>query len=1186
MANSTDGAIRYSDLIIPDDAVNNLIAQLEKLGQTYGNLVKDIQAQSRQMEQALGKISAATAGGQENIRRMAQEAEKLYEQYTQARQVSTTVQQEIRTVKELEQVINREIGTREQNSRIVGEQAVEIAKLRQFQNQYIKDLQKLEKLQQRIDSGKSLAPGQQQAYEELTKSVNDNRAAYETSNKALAEHTNLRNQARTALSQETKEMQAAEGSIRQLQAQVARLGNAYANMSEEIRQGTAGKELYDTYNNLYAELSRLEQAMGNYRRNVGNYASAWNGLGVSVQQVVRELPSLSMGFDMFFLAISNNLPMLTDEIKAATEAYRQAVAQGNKATPVWKQVLSSIVSWQTALVVGITLLAQYGDQIIDWVKSLVLGRNAALSAEEAQAKLNEEMSQARLELAKSYDAIDKLSSAYNKASGDIDRQRGILVDFAEEVRKATGEVISLADAEDMLSDPNRLNLFKTALEYRTQMLAAEQLKLKAATEAMEKEVSMKNSNDAPWWGKAIANLATPLAAQGYRLFGWSPENQLERFMNYNDKQQADIAKANETVFEELERQAEDNYKKALNALGMGKDDTRDLEYWQDYKAQLQAEYEALSDIEVQSEKGLELRKKIVEVEETINKWDIEDSGKGKKGKKKKTPYDPYQDDLEARRAYEDALGKLIGDEYDRRRYQTTLQYNREIEDMQHRLDTEKNLTEQAQRDLTAQMELIAEQRNAALAQIEKERQVQMLELERQGIEARMQGLNEETEQYRTLQNKLFDVDRRLSLARNEALPAGERQDPQQIAAASNREAAAYNYQFELDRFDEYLEETYDKDYKSEKAKTAMRLRMEKERWEKILQLTEKYGSDVTGYQVGQIKESIGKIDGELSKLGKGWDPEQGVFGNLFDMVLGNPFGDDAKGLDKEQAFKDSISTSVGYAMEALQQFADYKAELADRAVESAEKEVDAAQSVLDAELQARANGYANNVQQAQKELALAKRNQQKALRQQQQAQRQQQAIQAVQQISNLVTATSLLWSQLGLGAIPAVAIMWASFTASKIKAAQLARQSLADMGAATEEYGEGTVELLQGGSHQSGNDIDLGRKPDGTRRRAEGGEFFAVINKRSSRRYRSVIPDVINSLNDGTFAHKYLNAYKGAAELEVELNRGAAQNPDLSALSGDVRAIRRQGDRRAYTDGRGRTVIEYGPHRRRIINNN
>ena len=1109
MVNSTDGVIRYSDLIIPDDAVNNLIAQLEKLGQTYDNLVKDIQAQSRQMEQALGKISAATAGGQENIRRMAQEAEKLYEQYTQARQVSTTVQQEIRTVKELEQVINREIGTREHNSRMMAEQQRVITQLRAQLAAYQKD----------INKGAQLTAEQTAQYNKL--------------NAEISEHTNLRNKARTALSQETKEMQAAEGSIRQLQAQVARLSNTYANMGAEMREGAEGQALIKTLQQQYAELSKLEQAMGNYRRNVGNYASAWNGLGVSVQQVVRELPSLSMGFDMFFLAISNNLPMLTDEIKAATEAYRQAVAQGQKATPVWKQVLSSIVSWQTALVVGITLLAQYGDEIIDWVKGLFTAKEALDVAAESQKIVNDTMMQGAKDAQREKVQLDLLYKAATDVTKPMEERRKAV----DELQRIYPDYLGNMSDEDILAG--------NAADAYTR-LSDELVRAARAKAAMNKIT----------------------------------ENQ-EKLLEL-EPQYANAQKERERAQQELEdadRRAK-QYTDSHDAVSTA----------QALSAAQEAEQELKAQIDTLNAANEELAG-MVTTEDVIAATGGGEGGKGKEraGRqgKAETTYDPYQDDLEARRAYEDALGKLIEDGYDRRRYQTTLQYNREIEDIQHRLDTEKNLTEQAQRDLTAQMELIAEQRNAALVQIEKERQVQMLEMERQGIEARMQGLNEETEQYRTLQNKLFDVDRRLSLARNETLPTGERQDPGQINSASQKEAAAYNYQFELDRFDEYLEESYDKEYKSEKAKTAMRLRMEKERWEKILQLTEKYGSDVTGHQVKEIKESIGKIDGELSSLGKGWDPEQGVFGNLFDMVLGNPFGDDAKGLEKEQAFKGSISTSVSYAMEALQQFADYKAALADRAVENAEKEVDAAQSVLEAELQARANGYANNVQQAQKELALAKRNQQKALQQQQQAQRQQQAIQALEQVGNMVTATSLIWSQLGFPlAIPSIAIMWASFAASKIKAAQLARQSLADMGTATEKYGEGTVELLQGGSHQSGNDIDLGRKPDGTRRRAEGGEFFAVINKRSSRRFRSVIPDVINSLNDGTFAHKYLNAYKGAEGLAIELGRGGEGGTGLEALSGDVRAIRRQGDRRTYTDGRGRTVIEYGEHRRRIINHN
>lgn len=1111
MANSTDGSIRYSDLIVPDDAVNNLIAQLEKLGQTYDNLVKDIQAQSRLMEQALGKASAATQQGQESIRRMAQEAERLYEQSKQAQQVSSTVQEEIRTVKELEQAINRELGTREQNSRMMAEQQRVITQLRAQLAAYQKD----------INKGAQLTAEQTAQYNKL--------------NAEISEHTNLRNKARTALSQETKEMQAAEGSIRQLQAQVARLSNTYANMGAEMREGAEGQALIKTLQQQYAELSKLEQAMGVYRRNVGNYASAWNGLNVSVQQVVRELPSLSMGFDMFFLAISNNLPMLTDEIKSATEAYRQAVAQGQKATPVWKQVLSSITSWQTALVIGITILAQYGDDIINWVKGLFTAKEAIDATAEAQKIVNDAMMQGAKDAQREKVQLDLLYKSATDVTKTMEERRKAV----DELQRIYPGYLGNMEDEDILA--GKAADAYTKLSEELIRAARAKAAMNKITENQEKllELEPQLANAQKELDKAYNVYQTALAMGG-RDFTGGYGSTMQPFINA----EANVEKYTEQVQELTEQ------------IGILKTANEDLT-------------------------------KMVTTDDVIAATG--GAGKGRTGRQGKTgkSYDPYQDTLEAQRALWEAQADSQEDEWVKRQMKTRLQYDNEIEDLEHRLENEKNLTEETQQYISERIVELTKQRDAELLQIEKEHQIQLLELEKQGIEARMQGLNEETDQYRTLQNKLFGVNNRLALARNEALPAGERQDPQQITAASNREAAAYNYQFELDKFDEYLEETYDKDYKSEKAKTAMRLKMEKERWEKILQLTEKYGSDVTGYQVGQIKESLGKIDGELSKLGKGWDPNQGVFGNLFDMVLGNPFGSDAKGLEKEQAFKDSISTSVSYAMDALQQFADYKAELADRAVESAEKEVDAAQSVLDAELQARANGYANNVQQAQKELALAKKNQRQALLQQQQAQRQQQAIQAVQQISNLVTATSLLWSQLGFpAAIPATAIMWASFAASKIKAAQLAKQSIADMGTATEKYGEGTVELLQGGSHQSGNDIDLGRKPDGTRRRAEGGEFFAVINKRSSRRFRSVIPDVINSLNDGSFAHKYLNAYRGAAELDVELHKGAAQSPDLSALSGDVRAIRRQGDRRTYTDGRGRTVIEYGLHRRRIINNN
>ena len=264
-------------------------------------------------------------------------------------------------------------------------------------------------------------------------------------------------------------------------------------------------------------------------------------------------------------------------------------------------------------------------------------------------------------------------------------------------------------------------------------------------------------------------------------------------------------------------------------------------------------------------------------------------------------------------------------------------------------------------------------------------------------------------------------------------------------------------------------------------------------------------------------------------------------------------------------------------MEQLQTFLDAKLAAADAAVSAADKEVESSRRALDAELEARNAGYANNVVMAQKELDNAKKNQEKALKEQQKAQKAQAAIQTIQQIGNLVSATAMIWAQLGFPwAIPAIAVMWGSFAASKIKAAQLAKQSQG-----SESYGDGTVELLGGGSHQSGNDVDLGTKPDGTRRRAEGGEYFAVINKRNSRRYRKLIPDVIKSLNNGTFARRYGNAYAGGDGIVLNVN---GQSPDIKELQNDVREIKEQNRRRFIPVSDG-TVELYKNLKRKYKNN-
>lgn len=184
---------------------------------------------------------------------------------------------------------------------------------------------------------------------------------------------------------------AASDSLVALRKQLSLLNAEYDRLSATDRKATVGTNLQKQIQALNTEISSAEQATGRYQRNVGNYASSWNGLSVLVQQVARELPSLAVGWNTFFLAISNNLPMLADELKKAAaeyKAFKTAVAAGNndvaKVAPVWKQLITSIFSWQTALVAAITLLSVYGKDIIEWTKNL-------FGADTAQKRLNESL---------------------------------------------------------------------------------------------------------------------------------------------------------------------------------------------------------------------------------------------------------------------------------------------------------------------------------------------------------------------------------------------------------------------------------------------------------------------------------------------------------------------------------------------------------------------------------------------------------------------------------------------------------------------------------------------------------------------------------------------------------------------------------------------------------------------------
>ena len=199
-----------------------------------------------------------------------------------------------------------------------------------------------------------------------------------------------------------KDATTAQKRIQALEAEIARLHKVMAatpkmDQTENIRQIEAlQRELQ--------ELQAVAKKTDLTPVNAPAVQRTYNGLNMSIQQMARELPSLAMGPQMFFMAISNNLPIFTDELARARREYDLLTASGQKATPVWKQVISSIGSFQTLLAVGITLAVVYGKEIGNFVSSLFRGKNAfdaaARSAEAFHATMLEGSRNAQSEVVK------------------------------------------------------------------------------------------------------------------------------------------------------------------------------------------------------------------------------------------------------------------------------------------------------------------------------------------------------------------------------------------------------------------------------------------------------------------------------------------------------------------------------------------------------------------------------------------------------------------------------------------------------------------------------------------------------------------------------------------------------------------------------------------------------------------
>lgn len=302
-----------------------------------------------------------------------------------------------------------------------------------------------------------------------------------------------------------------------------------------------------------------------------------NNVRMSMQQIARELPSLAMGPQMFFLAISNNIPMFTDTLSSARQEYEALTKAGKKATPVWKQVLSSLFSWQTALAALITLSVVYGKEIGGWVKSLFGVKDAALSVAKAQEKVNESFRNSSSDVAEQVTLVRSLSERWKELGDNMSDKKQFITENKKEFGKLGVEVGNVNDAENLLVD--NTDVFIGAMILRAEAAAAFKLATEQTEKALKKqnEIEERRKKGPTFWDRFRANFFS--SASGSATYTRQADAPTAEQLRENDisaleeeqKAAEDTAKSYMDLF--LARTKE--WKERLKSAGIKEDDGRE-----------------------------------------------------------------------------------------------------------------------------------------------------------------------------------------------------------------------------------------------------------------------------------------------------------------------------------------------------------------------------------------------------------------------------------------------------------------------------------------------------------------------------------------------------------------------------------------------------------------------------------
>ena len=1065
--------IKFSDLFDEggiSGGLKNMVTQIESVKSELLNMLKEVKDASASISSSLSSTSSVSKGGRDDTRVQAGNVEQLYSAY-----------------QELTKAI------RECNKNI--------ANLSSAQAKAVSSARSA------ISAQKEQAQGQMslaQAYSTLSGLIQQTGVSVEQL---------LQSQKQLNIAQKNGEVAAksATGSYNQLYAQYNLIKNVLNAMSTEMRNAEGVGKLWEAEAlRIMNAMKGMQEATGKHTLSVGDYTKAFNGLSIATQQVLREMPTLANSMQQFFIAISNNVPIFVDNLKAV-----------QKETGSWvtamKAVLSSVFSWQTALLVVLTILPRIAKAISDKRK-----------ANEEEAKAQEK---ARKETEK---AVEAYRSLYD-----------ILSDISVKVGTSITEVSTLTR---ILNDNNRSLDDRIGAGKRLKQIFDEELNGYSAEEiaAGKAMVTIQQLTTLIYEqakARAILNEITELTQKQLEL-----EERAKLYENY---------KVGTRTVKELSEAIDEANKKG-QSVRLG---ANEQEYVNTYRS-------IMSEV-----RGLQNQINALTGQIDPSKL-LDDATKGTKDALDKIT-DYYWEWVESN-------AKIIKDAEDRDIALNDVKYEKAKDTYQKVLDEQKaagTLTTEQEKYLTdIILNLETERQQSRLAIIDKYYK-QLWEEIRKGLDTSVmeEFIDEEDVSISGKYEKMLAnistqiINARASL--NDSLVNGSYEEAKQEGSILN----------------DLLREKLEKEREYQKALLQMR-------YETGELTQDQYAIELANVDAA-IDKSIAKLKGKQRRKVDIWDL---LFGSKQTDEYGNVF----KKLDDDsKAFISELINSLNTAMQYMDEFMDKRIEMAEIAVEAAQRESEAAKTNLDYEMEARANGYAHNVDLARREYEEKLAIEQKAIEEKKRLQKIQEGIDTATQISSLVTATAQIWAaytKIPAGkvlAIAATALMWSSFAAAKVQAAQLAN---------AKTYGEGGMEYIDyGGSHASGRDVDFGRTKEGRPRRVEKGEVVSVINKKNVEKYGvSNIENIVNSLNNGTFEKQYISS-RFASTLSKSSNvvesterntlgdmyslafsmlgMPTGDSADLSTIERGISTLVSQNDVRVVPTPYGR--IEYRGNNTRIIRN-